>query len=275
MNAITKRLKGAIFGALLTVALLPGLALAAPFTNWSVSLDGVNYLNVPSYLQVTGQGFIQNTFVSPTSFTFQEVAAFRALNSNSGEVIGIDAFPGWQLTGSFNGYGVGDLLASTFSFTGGTLDLYASPVIKWGQAANFFGSEVGTKIASFEIISGGGSVTPDTTPSGSVDTQFVSTFLLPGYFFDPNGKDLITYPLALAFSNLTASFQTDAGTPANFKTALAALGYTPGNKIPLQFYVANSGEFTVSAVPEPGTVMLLGAGLICLAAVGRRKMRTN
>lgn len=56
MNAITKRLKGAIFGALLTVALLPGLALAAPFTNWSVSLDGVNYLNVPSYLQVTGQG---------------------------------------------------------------------------------------------------------------------------------------------------------------------------------------------------------------------------
>lgn len=190
-------------------------------------------------------------------------------------MIGIDAFPGWQLTGSFNGYGVGDLLASTFSFTGGTLDLYASPVIKWGQAANFFGSEVGTKIASFEIISGGGSVTPDTTPSGSVDTQFVSTFLLPGYFFDPNGKDLITYPLALAFSNLTASFQTDAGTPANFKTALAALGYTPGNKIPLQFYVANSGEFTVSAVPEPGTVMLLGAGLICLAAVGRRKMRTN
>jgi hypothetical protein len=278
MSSLKQRFTKCVLGLFLAFFLVPAMVLAAPFTNWSLSLDGgANSMIVPSYLTISGLGYIENT-PTTSGLEFKEWAVFQALANNYGKTIQ-DVFPGYQLTGSLYGFGVVE--TNAFSFNGGSLDIYVdSPRVYSDTSNDFYGAEVGTKIASFDLVSGGGTVNADTTPSGSVDAQFVSSFLLPGYFFDPYGNDIAleSYPIEwlFAMSNTTASYETGGAVSALFKAALLdTFGIIATDSVPRSFFVSNSGEFTIGVVPEPGTFILLGAGLLGLAAIGRRKIRTN
>lgn len=248
----------------------------APFTNWSISLDGVNSMIVPNYLTISGLGYIENTPTGPDSFSFTEHAVFQALANNFGSTIQ-DEFGPYQLTGSL--YGYGNVGGGVFDFSGGTLDLYVSTPRTYGKTSNdFYGSESGIKIASFDIISGGGFTNPNTTPAGSVSTQLVSSFLNPGYFFDPYGNDIAlqSYPIEwlFALSNVTASYNSVQATNPLFTQALFnSFGIIASDSVPFSFYVSNSGEFTIGVVPEPSTMLLLGAGLLGLGVVSRRRKK--
>lgn len=278
MLRLRKKMSALLVGLVLALFLLPGVASAVPFTNWSLSLDGANTLTVPNFLTISGLGYIENTPTGADTFSFEEWAAFQALANNFGTTIQ-DAFGPYQLTGSL--YGFGTVAGGSFAFDGGTVDLYVGTPRVYGTTADdFYGAEAGTLIATFDIVSGGGFVNADTTPAGSVNTRLVSSFLEDGYFFDPAGNDIAlqSYPIEWLFglTNVTASYNSLAATNPNFTDALFdTYGITAEDNVPFSFYISNSGEFTIGIVPEPSTILLLGAGLLGLAAFGRRKFNKN
>lgn len=287
MSSFKQRFTKCVLGLFLALFLVPGMVMAdhinaVPYTNWSLSLDGgANMLTVPSYLTISGMGYIENT-PTATGFDFVEWAAFQALANNFGQTIQ-DEFGPYQLTGDLTGFGTVDAGGGSFTFEGGALDLYVSTPRVYGDTSeNFYGVTAGTKIASFDLVMGGGFVNPDTTPTGFVSTELISNFLLPGYFFAPDGTDIAelvggNIQWFFALTNTSASYITgDAIDPLFTAALLDTFGIVAEDSAPLSFFIANSGEFTIgTVVPEPGTILLLGAGLLGLAGIGRRKIRMN
>lgn len=272
-----KRILPVLSVLMIVFCLTIGKVSATPYTNWSVSLDGgANFLTVPNFLSVSGLGYIENTPTgNPDEFTFEEWAVFQTLANNFGETIQ-DAFGNYQLTGSL--YGEGTVAGGEFFFTDGTLDLYVDTPRSYGTISNdLYGAQTGDLIASFDIVSGGGFVNADTTPIGSVNTQFVSSFLDVGYFFDPDGNDIALqgYPIEwlFALTNVTASYNNPDAINPNFSNALLdTYGITASDDVPFSFFISNSGEFTIGVVPEPTTMLLFGIGLLGAAGISRRKM---
>lgn len=140
------------------------------------------------------------------------------------------------------------------------------------------GYEDGEWIATFEVLAGEGGSYDFTIGDGSDDANFKLVSAKAGVFLDENGNDLAEFGellIALTDSNFD-------GAPTNVPFGVAAPTnwgtYFPGRTgagAPTSFYALEDGSARLGVVPEPGTMILLGSGLLGLAGYGRKRSKKS
>ena len=291
-----KNIRKTLIGAALATAFLPNIASAGFLNNWKLDLDGAGgtaAVTVNEFIDLTGVSYIKNTFGGPPgTFTFTDSGAFVS-NSHDGGASYTGFLGARELTGVLSGAtGTGSLTTGIVNFgPGGTLKLYSDTALDFataaGSAVSTYGANngiapgtVGGLIGTFTLLSGGGPIDPVTAvPNGFLTLAFKADSLAPGYWFDSMGTDLstiagLTPPLLFGFATTNASY---VGNPSPLvvaeivgELAGGAVGYT--NVAPNDFVVSNNGQFRLS-VPEPGTVALMGLGLLAFGLSGARRLR--
>ena len=271
MNAVLK----AIVGVAITATVMSG-AYAAPLVdNYTLKLPGQTVTNIGA-LGFNGETFINNTFApNGDNFTFNDNGVFNVTTKNGGA--GLLNFG--QLTLDYrNGVGAGSLSGGSITFAaGGTLDIYYNPTKVYADAGagantgNRYGAATGTKIATFtQLAGGGGFINPNGTPSsnGDLTLLFQATDLASGIWFDQDGKELKA-GFTFGFVTTNASEDVNSIDPLLVETLTGSPA--TGSAPPDRFFVQNGGQLKVSAVPEPASLAIFGAGLLGLGALRRRK----
>jgi hypothetical protein len=163
--------------------------------------------------------------------------------------------------------------------TTGTLDIYWDNTND-ASTSTGDGFQNGTLIASFQILAGQGGVFNVPTFDGSDDGNFAYTGgAVAGVITDLNGNDIAKNTLiALTDSNFDAdptnknAFSIAA--PSSWPVTIAGSNTATrtGAGTPVAFYAKEDGSVSLGVVPEPGTIALLGLGLLGLGFVGRKKL---
>ncbi len=266
-----------------TGLVMSSAAQSAVLTNWYLDADGAggagSATNIISFLDIVGGAYITLTPTGGLSFDFEEWGAVRSTSHDFGLSYSGDQTA--ELAALFDATGSGTFGGSA-SFTGGTLHLYSIPLGQWGTTTGTFGVD-GTPIATFEITGGGLQVNPDGTPiaNGQVELVARAISMESGYFFFDAGltqdmADLVNDPNGLLFGFATVNANQIPTDQLNTTFADEVFDYSglPGTWVndPAagSFFVSNNGQFRL-AVPEPGTVALIGIGLLGLGVARRRK----
>ncbi len=258
-----KPLKTSLLALAASVALsAAGSANAATLTNWYLDADGAAGSDaavlVYDYIDLNGKAYVNNTFTSATTFTFNEAGSFLSNLVDSSTSIN-------PLKTEFTGTGTGDTTTAHVTFNSGTLKIF--------DGLN--------QIAQFSLLSGDGQLQSGTVlPNGTFSLIFVATSLDAGYFFDSSMNDLsnnVADGLTFGFATTNAIYPVNP-TPGE-RATLATIyndAFAPdivqvNSNGTTELLIGNNGQFRLS-VPEPGSLALIGLGLLGFAGTRRRKM---
>ncbi|AUL99617.1 flocculation-associated PEP-CTERM protein PepA [Pseudothauera hydrothermalis] len=257
-------------------------AQSAVLTNWYLDADGAgagSATHITSFLDIVGGAYVTLTPTGGLNFDFEEWGAVRSTTHDFG--LDYAANQTAILTALFEASGSGTF-GGAATFTSGTLYLYSTPVGQWGSTIGTYGVD-GMPIATFEIVGGGLQVNPDGTPTanGQIELTARATSMQSGYFFFDAGltqdmADLVSDPegLLMGFATVNANQIPNGQLNTTFANEIFQYSGLPGtwvnNPALGSFFVSNNGQFRLS-VPEPGTVALIGIGLLGLGLVRRQK----
>jgi len=279
--------------------------------NWYLDPDGAGGMDevfITEILDTTGTTWIDNTIGADGTGTFKEWGTFFS-GGHDGATGYVTYNPdfsvkdtyGGEITALFYGEGTVNLNSGQIAFTSGYLDIYVDDTngdygTNSDGAADYlsnpetYGANNGTRIASFEVLAGGGgvvnpfgSVAAVGAPNGTISTNMVATYINPGYWFLPDGitdfSDLPMISWILGYGTSNASYiNIDPDNPGpTYGIAIDEIvnefaGGTFTGDAPDDFIISGNGQFRVSIVPEPTTMLLLGFGLLGCAGISRRKI---
>ena len=247
-----KRLSMAVVSTLALLMLTSNAFAFAFLEDWvfnpfGTGAESTAALTVPDFLNVLGETTAINIYSDDTNFTFEETADFTVngyglpnanLPLSYYNVVDDILVP--RITAEFIGSGTGTT-AGSLIFDLGTLSVA------------FDGIEIGL----FTLIDGYANLDGQAVPNGDITTIFEATSLAANTWFDSSLKDLSTvdpqnFVLGFATTNATLESSDLVG---NVQTLV----------------LGNNGQFRLAVVPEPSTFLLLGAGLLGIGFIARRK----
>jgi choice-of-anchor C domain-containing protein len=126
-------------------------------------------------------------------------------------------------------------------------------------------------------MSGGGPGSLSTTLSTVAGQSYTLSFYIAG---NPDGGNVIkSLQVAVGSLNQVFTFDTTGHSEASMGWVLASASFVAAGSDTLTFtsldnnaYGAALDAVSVSSVPEPGTLMMLGSGILGLAGMWRRKI---
>ena len=243
--------------------------------------------NLVSALNIGGFGFIEQS-LSTTQFLamdFKEHGAYQVRDAAGSAPFGAN-----DITVSYDIGGYVGLFGN--EFTHGTIDIYSDLAFDFGSTNGTFGANNGTRIAQFEVVTGGIDL---FARQAFVQAALVSGSMLSGYFFDSNGADATGrtgISLTLGVQNAVidprgtnivseiaceqAGFTGRGCNGRPYRPAFFDLAYSTVHDVgqaTLDIPTLGLPAVAVTAVPEPSTGLLLAAGLAGLGTW--RRLRTH
>lgn len=254
-----------------SVWVLPLLAHAAPTWQINPSGTGASGATPVSFVDVGGAGFVQAQLTGPGTFQFVERGAYQVLQPDQATPFGAR-----DLTVTYSVMGTGSLFDPTaLRFVAGTIELFSDATFDFATDAGAYGADNGIRVARFDVFDG------NVSPSNGLVTlaaRLATGSLASGYLFDAGGNDLaahhgVTLTLGIFNERVASPGDTLVSEIACGMSSYGGPGCNglPYIDTPFAYAVRDGGFATISAVPEPGSVGMLLAGLGLLAAVAGRK----